>query len=196
MVIWQPWWICLQHLPWVRSASGVRRVQHLPEHGPHTARAHVVPEPAPALQSQDKGAHQGWWGALQEPSHQQMSQDLGTSPLHPIRAVLVSYGIWVCFVFFPQDQDLLHVLTVLPPPLPSAISPGKPQRKKVRSQTVSLSLLTEDQSGLTVPFQRKKKNHFPMKFVPATAPQSPFTPPPTHRQQTGEPVILSVIPMS
>lgn len=66
------------------------------------------------------------------------------------------------------------------------------------SKTASLSLLREDRYGLTVPFQRRKKVHFPMKCVPGTAPQTPSSAPNSQhpRDQTGELVILSTMPMS
>lgn len=85
-------------------------------------------------------------------------------------------------------------------PCPSTISPGKLQRgEKVMSKIASLSLLTEDRYGLTVPFQRQKKKFISQRSVYVQLlPQTLSSPANSQhsRDQIGELVILSTIPMS
>lgn len=75
----------------------------------HTQHGHTRGRsPSPSLATAGQGSSPGPVGSpagTSHTAHQQTSQDLGISPVPPIQAVLVSYGIWVCFVFFPRDQD-------------------------------------------------------------------------------------------
>lgn len=67
------------------------------------------------------------------------------------------------------------------------------------SKIASLSLLTEDRYGLTVPFQRQKKKFISQRSVYVQLlPQTLSSPANSQhsRDQIGELVILSTIPMS
>lgn len=66
------------------------------------------------------------------------------------------------------------------------------------SKIASLSLLTEDRYGLTVPFQRKKKFISQQSVYVQLLPQTLSSPANSQhsRDQIGELVILSITPMS
>lgn len=181
MVRRQRRWIRLPQLPWVGSGSGAQPVQLLPEHGPHTARAHVGPQPQPQPR---KGRTRELTGAGGEPCRNQSHsppadvtgpRDLTCTP-HPGSAGLLRHLGLLCFLS-PGPRHCLVCSTYSPAQRHFSWKASK--RGSNESNCFPLSPnLSRRQVWARCAIPKEKKTPFPMKFVPATAPQNPFTPPP------------------
>lgn len=91
--------------------------------------------PSYNLANPGQGSSRGQVGGPAGTGHaapQQISQDLGTSALHPIQAVLAWHDVCSCFVFFLQDQDTATCVgssTYYPVPAPFLLESFKEERK-------------------------------------------------------------------